>query len=154
MSAKLIEKSDSNILLQLFRNIKNLPELKFGEIYEFYLWRSGDAEYIFKAKVVSYDNGRVIIDTPSEFTRGKEVRRPYIDVSIPCELYLPEELKVEGESYESITGIIHKLNEYEVVIRLAQKLDYRINYILNFKLDEFKVNTSIHLMSDKTITEG
>lgn len=154
---KLVEKGASQITLQLFRNIKNLPEIKTEGIYEFFLWRSGDAEYIFKAKVLlfDFDEGRIIIEMPSEFMRGKEVRRPYIDVFIASTLSIPEELKIsDDEQTEEIPCTILKLNEHELVFRLAQKLDYRINYILDFKINEFKVGISIQLIADKTITEG
>jgi hypothetical protein len=152
---KLIEKNDSQMTLQLFRDIKYLPEIEIDAVYEFFLWRAGDAEYLFKAKAVSHENGRVVIEMPSEFTRGKEVRRPYIDVFIACTLSLPGELKTDvDEETESITGTVIKLNEHELVIRLEQKLDYLIKYIVNFKIDEFKVSTSVQLIADKTISEG
>ena len=151
---KLVEKGASKMTLRLFRNFKNLPEIEIDGIYDFFFWRSGDAEYIFKTKIISYNDDRVVIDMPSEFTRGKEVRRPYIDVLIACVFSLPEELKSVDEHTETISGAILKLNEHELVIRLAQKLDYRIIYTLNFKIDEFKVNATIQLIADKTITEG
>jgi hypothetical protein len=151
---KLIEKEASQMTLQLFRNIKDLPKIEIDGMYDFYFWRSGDAEYIFKAKVLSYENGRVVIEMPLEFTRGKEVRRPYIDVFIQCILSLPAELNKSEEETETIPGTIVKLNEHELVMRLVQKLDYLINYNLNFKIDEFIVNTSIQLIADKTVIEG
>jgi hypothetical protein len=152
---KLIEKSDSQMMLQLFRNIKQLPELEMDDIYEFFLWRSGDAEYIFKAKILSYSNDRIVINMPSEFTRGKEVRRPYIDVFIVCTLSPPGDLKPDNdEQTEPVPGTVIKLNEHELVIRLGVKLDYLIQYVVNFKIDEFKVSTSVQLIADKTISEG
>jgi len=152
---KLVEKSNDRMALQLFRNIKYLPEIENDALFEFFFWRSGDAEYIFKAKMLSYDNGRVVIEIPAEFTRGKEVRRPYIDVFVECSLSLPDESKTDTEEEkEPVPATIVKLNEYEFVIRLGQKLDYLINYLVNFKIEDFKVSTPIQLISDKTISEG
>ncbi len=152
---KLIEKNDSKIILQLFRHTRHLQEIEIDSTYDFFLWRSGDAEYMFRAKLLSYDDSRVVIEMPAEFTRGKEVRRPYIDVFVECTLSIPEELKTgSDEATGQIPATIVKLNENEFVIRLSQKLDYRIKYAVDFKIEDFKVNAPVQLMADKTISEG
>ncbi len=151
---KLIKNGDPEMEIELFRNPKELPGFEINSSYDFYLWRSGDAEYIFSSTVLSYDEGQLIIKTPAEFTRGKEVRRPYVDVIIPAAIIISDELYRNPEAPEPIQATVLKFNEHEIVLRQQEKLDYRYKYRLDFKLDEFNVDAIVNVIADKTITEG
>ncbi|MFH0974529.1 MAG: hypothetical protein V1874_01960 [Spirochaetota bacterium] len=151
---KLIEKTDSQMKLQLFREWKRMSRVETGKAYNFFLWRSGDAEYIFTSNVLLIEENFVSITMPSEFIRGKEVRRPYIEVFIPCTLILPDESVKAADEQKVIEGSILKLNENELVLRCSYKLNYNYVYALDFVIDEFNMNTFVSLIADKTITEG
>jgi hypothetical protein len=152
---KLIEKMDTQMTLMLFRDPKELPQIKTNSIYNFFFWRSGDAEYIFASTVLSYNEGHIIISMPSEFTRGNEVRRPYVDVIIPCTILLTDASYHSTElEPEPISATILKLNEHEIVLRGEQKLDFRYTYRLDFEIDEFKVDRLVSIIAVKIITEG
>jgi len=153
---KLLHNEDTKMTLQVFRSHSVLPEIAIGAGYNFYFWRAGDAEYIFNSEVILYELGQVTIKTPSEFTRGKEVRRPYIDVLLQCSLILTDPLyrSTEVEEPKPIPSTILKINEHEVVMRQPEKLDFRYNYTLIFEIDEFKVKTLVKVIADKTIVEG
>lgn len=153
---KLVRNEETTMTLQVFRSHSILPEIEIGENYNFYFWRAGDAEYIFNSKVILYELRQVTIKTPSEFTRGKEVRRPYIDVLLQCSLVLTDPLYHTtglGEP-EPIASTILKMNEHEVVMRQTEKLDFKYSYTINFEIDEFKVKAIVNVIADKTIVEG
>lgn len=153
---KLLHNDDAKMNLQVFRSRSELPEIKVGETYNFYFWRAGDAEYIFNSEVILYELGQVTIKTPSEFTRGKEVRRPYVDVLLQCSLIVTDPLYHSAtlEEPKSIPSTILKMNEHEVVMRQTEKLDFKYNYTINFEIDEFKVIAIVKVIADKTIVEG
>ncbi|MDY6970304.1 MAG: hypothetical protein SVR08_16850, partial [Spirochaetota bacterium] len=81
---KLAEKDDSNFSIQLFRNPKELYILKKDIPVKVYFFRPGDAEYTFNTIITNIDEQIIDIAIPEDFTRGKEVRHPNIDVIIKC----------------------------------------------------------------------
>jgi hypothetical protein len=151
---KLVRNQGTEMKLKLFRNSREVPHIEINSNYNFYLWRSGDAEYIFSTIALSYDEGFFTIQTPDEFSRGKEVRRPYVDVIIPGTIVVSDELYHASEEPEKMQITILKFNEHEIVLRMEQKLDYRYKYKLDFQMDEFKIDALVNVIADKTISEG
>lgn len=151
---RVLERDEKSISLKIFGN----PDLLLESIempIKVYLWRKGDAEYTFNSKIINIENDLLYIELPEEFTRGEEVRHPYVDTIIPCTV---SNLLSQGETgarveSEKINGTIYKLNEFESVLRLSSKLDYEKNYSLEFELSDFKMNISSKVISDRTITE-
>jgi hypothetical protein len=150
---KLELNGEKEMTLQLFRRLEDLPKLEVDQDYNFFLWRSGDAEYVFTSKLISFAGDAVIVAMPTGFTRGKEVRRPYVDVILPCTLTVSDP-SYKGANSEAVAATVLKLNENEAVLRHSAKLDYRFAYSLAFTLEDFKVSALVRVMADKTITEG
>lgn len=92
---------------------------------------------------------------PDTVVRGKEVRHPYIEVMLPCRLIpVKDGLPIaEQEKHKDVYGNIFKINENETVIRLNQSIDYKLNYIINFEISDFKMGITSKVIADKTIHE-
>jgi hypothetical protein len=152
---RLMAKSDAGLQLKLFRSGTDLPPLEIGSTYSFFLWRSGDAEYVFEAPVLTAENDKITVAMPDELRRGKEVRRPFVDVMLPCTLEVAEEPKEDGNGNpETIFASILKINDNEAVLRHAERLDYRRDYTLAFTLEDFKISTTVKVISDMTVKVG
>lgn len=151
---KLINKEENSITLQLFRHPRNLQNLA-GKPIKGYIWRTGDAEYTFDAQIISNDTQFLNIVMPDTVVRGKEVRHPYIEVMLPCRLIpVKDGLPIaEQEKHKDVYGNIFKINENETVIRLNQSIDYKLNYIINFEISDFKMGITSKVIADKTIHE-
>jgi hypothetical protein len=151
---RVLEKDEKSISLKIFGSPDLLQE-SIDEPIKVYLWRKGDAEYTFDSKIINIENEMIYIELPEKFTRGEEVRHPYVDTIIPCtvsNLLSQGETERKDES-EKTNGTIYKLNEFESVLRLSSKLDYEKSYALEFELSDFKMNISSKVISDRTITE-
>lgn len=153
-----------------------------------HLWRSGDAEYSFKSKVQKIDRMIAELSVPSEFTRGKEVFHPYVNVFIPCNIMIKQDeqqkkeaVKLTAEEQEEmdrnaavdkilaeeaakkgvkelavevkpdLTGDIVKINENEAVIRFENRIDFRMDYIIDFDMEDFHYKITANPVSDKII---
>ncbi len=150
---RVIGNKDKMLSVKLFRNPGEYRDFA-GKPIRVYLWRKGDAEYTFDTAIATVENKLIGIPLPDVFTRGEEERHPYIDTIISC---IITELKAEeeaglGEAVQ-INGTIYKMNEFEAIVRVAEKLDYEKSYSLQFELSEFKINITSKVISDRTITE-
>ena len=155
---KILGREEGAFRLQLFRSPKSAVKAETGNPVTVFLWRAGDAEYSFKSKILSIGSTSVDLEAPTEFTRGKEVRRPYVDVIIPCTLseHTPageEEQKAAAKEPVESNAIIYKLHEDELVLRISSRLDYRKTYTVGFILSEFKIRIAAILISDRTLHE-
>lgn len=154
--AKVISVSEDTISLQLFRK-EGIPAILHGKA-SLYIWRTGDAEYSTEVTVNEISGNMITIGYSDTLTRGKEVRLPYLDVMIPCQLTIEtpvinsEEVKdASGET--TIAGMIYRLNENEAVVRLAAKIDYGKNYTLSFIIDDFHIKFICKILTEKSILE-
>ncbi len=127
-----------------------------GKNVDLYFWRAGDAEYNASVKVVRFKDREIEVAIPESYTRGKEVRLPYVDVMVPCTIRkeTPEsQPEKEEEKGGSIGGAIYKINENEAVVKLPEKIDYRGLYTLSFTISDFNVKITTKVIADRTIQE-
>lgn len=156
---KIISHTEKTFEIQLFRNAKNLRHLTKDITVKVFLWRLGDAEYFFESKITGIENNIVKIEIPEAFTRGKEFRHPYVEVLIEANLKEIKQVKAEegtvagAEENPPIPCTIFKLNDYEAVARLNQKLDYNLQYLLEFAFDDFKFTINTHILSNRTVED-
>ncbi len=145
------------LTLGTFRSARdiNAPE---GTDADAFVWRGGDAEYSFKTVVLSFTNNSISIRLPEEFNRGKEVRHPFIDTIIPCTIAPAAPVKAETSSSSkndnsSLSAVIHKIHQDELIVRTSKKLDYRLTYNISFILSDFKMRINAIVIADRTIQE-
>jgi hypothetical protein len=156
---KLITQAEKTYEIQLFRNAKNLRHLTKEIAVKVFLWRVGDAEYIFESKIAGIEDNIVMIEIPEAFTRGKEFRHPYVEVLVEANLKEIKQVKAEegtdagAEENPPIPCTIFKLNDYEAVARLNQKLDYNLQYQLEFAFDDFNFKIKTHILSNRTVED-
>ncbi len=149
---KILSISNNGITLKLFRSPKELQALVEPQPVKFYIWRVGDAEYTFDTMTEELEGNLLTVIIPESFTRDKEFRHPYLDVIIPCTVKInaggtKEEIKEEN-------GTVFKINDYEAVVRLGDKMDYKEQYALSFAINEFKFDILTQIISSRTIAEG
>jgi hypothetical protein len=146
---------DADMDVTIFRK-EGLPPGLLGKPVTVNLWRTGDADYSFSSGIISASGGSLSLKMPESFTRGKEVRHPYVDVMIPCSL---ETIGAAGSADEKpgddekLGGTVYKINENEAVVKLSRKIDYREDYVLSFVITDFNIRLTSKLMADKTISE-
>ncbi|MFC1670328.1 hypothetical protein ACFL20_08030 [Spirochaetota bacterium] len=148
---KIIGKDSNDMDIHLFRNPKKLDKFEEEKQVKVHIWRSGDGEYSFKSKTIGIDNNILKIVTPKEFEREKEFRRPYVDAIIPA-VIIDTTDGPENES-SAVNGTINKLNDYEMIIRLEEGLDYRKRYFVKFEMYKFKMIVTAKVLSNKIIKE-
>ena len=146
--------NDTGIFIQIFRKIAQIQHIVNKDL-KAYLWRSGDAEYTFKTRIINYDNNLFQLELPIEFERGKEVRLPYIEVMLPCTIMSESGSNdtPEDSNSKTIAGNIFKINESEAVVRISQSLDYKTNYYLAFEIDSFNIKINTKLLAERTFLE-
>jgi hypothetical protein len=174
---RIIGKDRKTISARIFRKSGNLRRHADNPVNA-YFWRNGDAEYSFTSKIVTIERDVIDIDASVPLVRGTEVRRPYIEVLLPCTVTDPrdEEAAVEGgEKQEkekeedqkgrgeekkgrvavedASTGTIYKLNENEIILRTIKKMDFQKEYFLNFTIADFRMKVKVRIIIDRTITE-
>lgn len=154
---KLLKKENGSFVLQVFRSPQSILKIKGGDALTVFLWRAGDAEYTFNSKLLAIGPNTVEIEVPQEFNRGKEVRHPFVDVIIPCiitELItIQDGQKDEARTPAEMNGIVYKLHEDELIMRIPRKLDYNKTYIINFTLSDFKMKITAIIIAERTIHE-
>lgn len=154
---KITQIEPGQLTLATFRSARdiNIPE---GTDANAFVWRAGDAEYSFKTSVLSVAVNSLCIRLPEEFNRGKEVRHPYIDTIIPCTISPavaahPEASKTPKTDNSSLSAVIHKIHQDELIVRTSRKLDYRQTYNIGFILSDFKMRITAIVIADRTIQE-
>jgi c-di-GMP-binding flagellar brake protein YcgR len=137
--------------IKLFRAKKELQSLAETSRIKVYIWRVGDAEYTFNTESIQLSDNILTIKLPREFTRDQEFRHPYLDVIIPCKVTRVRDNPVEEA--ETVQGTIYKINDYESVIRLAEKQDYNHHYTLEFTINDFNFSIISKIIANRTILE-
>jgi hypothetical protein len=149
---KIISKNIKSLTISLFRNAKNLSEISVETPIDVYIWRVGDAEYSFSTTTMNLTKNILAIKLPDKFLREREFRHPYITVILPCTISKLELGIIEER--EEINGSLYKINDFEAVIRISKKLEYKMTYQIKFTLDEFNFLIDSKLISNKTMEEG
>ncbi|MCP4137575.1 MAG: hypothetical protein GY754_41795 [bacterium] len=144
--------NEKGIILRLFRNPRRLQSLTGENPVKVFLWRSGDAEYSFITNTKKLENKLLTIEIPEEFSREREVRHPYCDLIVPASVLNAD--PGPAEEAEEISGTLYKINDFEVVVRVTEKLDYRHLYFIKFELMEFQFEIISKIIANKTIEEG
>ncbi len=155
--AKVLSTDDATISLQLFRKEGIPASLTLGKV-SLYIWRTGDAEYRTEVTVKEISGNIITCAYSDPLARGKEVRLPYLDVMIPCQLTLEapasnRDKEEEAPIQTTIAGMIYRINENEAVVRLAAKIDYGNTYPLSFTIDDFHIKFICKILAEKSIQE-
>ncbi len=153
--AKLSGKEGNTLRLTLF-GMADAAEIA-GKQASFYFFRAGDAEYRFES-IISPAEGQIVsTPIPETFTRGTDVRHPYVETDIPCLMTVqplrnpasavePAEEQHE-EQIETIGASVTRLNEHEVVVRFARPLAFNRHYTIELEINEFKIRSELRMMS-------
>jgi hypothetical protein len=175
---RIISRNNKNLFLKIFGSPGGIDAVLDNVKITFHIFRMGDAEYEFVSSVTGHDGSTLNVLIPLEIVRRGETRHPYIDVIIPAQI-MPEtvqsEKKVSGMPAEAATirekadsgverdemggennddmlsCLIYKINNYEAVLRLPQKLDFNTRYILEFTALEFHFKILTKIIASKTV---
>jgi hypothetical protein len=176
---KIISRDDSHLFITIFGNPRDLADVPGGHSVAFRIFRVGDADYEFISTIEGLDKTVLKVKMPDELVMREETRHPYIDVIIPAQITreetipkdngaaekegagqvqaegkVPEEEAVAAEDLNfELPCTIYKINDYEAVLRVTQKLDYRYRHILEFKVMDFTIKIITRLMATKTVVE-
>ena len=149
---KIVSRDGKHLYLKIFATPVEIREIAVGSNILINMFRVGDADYRFAARIAGQDGNTISISLPGSLERGEESRHPYIDVIIQASLTLSD--SVEGIEDEHINCTIYKINEYEAVLRTNQKLDFKKDYMLEFVENEFNFKILTKILTGKTIEEG
>lgn len=177
---KIISRDARTLIISIFGNAGDLAAIPIKQEVTFHVYRVGDAEYEFVSAVQGHQGAALKVDIPQEIVMREEVRHPYVDVIIPAILFReqkaspqqqrvviegektehdekvglpPDEAMVVDETEEKITCTMYKLNDYEAVVRVSKKLDYRFRYYLDFQIIDFNVRALVRIIATKTVEE-
>ena len=178
---KIISQDDANLFVNIFGNAGDLATVPDKKPVIFHIFRVGDAEYEFISPIDGWDGTTLKVKIPDEVVMREEARHPYIDVIIPAQISREEvtpkgkeaamakeiagnnesEEKTPDEQAMNVEDVkeempctVYKINDYEAVLRLPQKLDYKFRYILEFKAMDFNIQTITRIIATKTVEEG
>jgi c-di-GMP-binding flagellar brake protein YcgR len=179
---KIISQDATTIAIRIFGNPADLVAVSEKKTVTFHIFRVGDAEYEFTSIIQSHEGGVLKVGVPQELIKGEEVRHPYIDVIIPAiisreqkssrvledivgenktekdnaKVGLPadEGMIVDEIEEEKLPCTMYKLNDYEAVVRLSQKLDFNYRYLLDFQLMDFNIRALVRIIATKTVEEA
>ncbi len=153
MFAKVAGKEGQSLRLEGFGTAD--PALIAGKQASFYFFRAGDAEYRFESIISSVEGQVISTPVPETFTRGTDVRHPYVETDIPCLITVrplrnpasAAEPAEQEEEPETIGASIMRLNEHEVVVRFARPLAFNMHYTVEFEINDFKIRSEVRMMS-------
>ena len=178
---KIISRDDTNLFITIFGNAGDLADIPEKKSVTFHIFRVGDAEYEFISPIDGWDGTTLKVKIPDEVVMREEARHPYIDVIIPAQISREEVAPKEKEAAvangiteknkseektpdeqamivedmkEEMPCTVYKINDYEAVLRLSQKLDYKSRYILEFKAMDFNIQIITRIIATKTVEEG
>ncbi len=179
---KIISRDAATMNIKIFGNLGDLAAIPEKKPVTFHVFRVGDADYDFTSPVYGREGTALKVGLPGEVVKREESRHPYIDVILPAlisrEKKMPKEKEIreleqiiekseekiespEDEGLiideiedEKLPCTIYKLNDYEAVLRLSQKLDFNYRYILNFQVMEFNFMAYVRIIATKTVEEG
>ena len=176
---KIISRDNAHLFITIFGNPGDLADMPKGESVSFHVFRVGDAEYEFVSAIESWDKTLLKVKMPDGLVMREEARHPYIDVIIPAQITREEVIPKEKEEAEKETAeseqsegmipdeesitveeltqempcTIYKINDYEAVLRVTHKLDYRFRYIIELNVMDFNVRIITRLIATKTVVE-
>ena len=149
---KIVTRTADSLSIKLFRIQKELKGLGFEQQVTAYIWRIGDAEYIFTSKTMGLNNNILTISMPESFTRDKEFRHPFLETIIPITIRKADPGPLDEQ--EEVPGTLFKINDFEAVIRAGSRFDYNHSYIISFDAMDFKFIITARIIANKTIEEG
>lgn len=178
---KIISRDARTLTILIFGNTGDLAAIPVKHEVTFHVYRVGDAEYEFVSAVQGHQGATLKVDIPHEIVMREEVRHPYVDVIIPAILFReqkaspqqqrvvaegekadddetaglpPDEAMVVDGAEEKLSCTMYKLNDYESVVRVSKKLDYRYRYYLDFQVMDFNVRALVRIIATKTVEEA
>jgi hypothetical protein len=179
---KIISRNDKQFHLKIFGSPGDLSSVSEGKETAFHIFRLGDAAYEFVAPIKGRDGAALIVDLPGEIVRGEETRHPYIDVIIPAhiskieagapgsdvaeeqgaaardtekvELTEEDGMMADAVKQDKMPCTIYKINDFEAVLRLQEKIDFNFRYILEFMAMDFHFRIVSKIIATKTVEEG
>ncbi len=179
---KIIAMNEKEFRLKIFGNPAALAAMAGGSPVTFQIFRLGDAEYEFVSRVIGHEGAELRVAVPAELVRREETRHPYVDVIIPArisrnETQAPETgVKENAEGGEPPAGdaglseeegmladeirpeifscTIYKINDFEAVLRLQERLDFNYRYLLEFMAMDFQFKIIVKVIATKTVEEG
>ncbi|MFW5808596.1 MAG: hypothetical protein ACOC2H_03080 [Spirochaetota bacterium] len=150
---KIISNEADIISLELFRKPADIRSLSPDTVIHCFFWRPGDAEYYFDSRIRDTSEQTFHIARPESFTRGQEVRLPYINVIIPCTLIFAQENDQQETEQKQIEMTIYKLSEQEIIIRSSKELAYSNEYTIEFTISDFTIQSPAIVISDNTVVD-
>ncbi|HOT45944.1 MAG TPA: hypothetical protein PLM53_15205 [Spirochaetota bacterium] len=179
---KIVSRNAATMQIRIFGNAADLAAVPEKQPVTFHIFRVGDAEYDFTSPVHGREGTALKVGLPEEVVKREESRHPYIDVILPAlisrEKNIPKEKElreideiiekgeaktklsedegmiVDESAEEKLPCTIYKLNDYEAVVRLPQKLDFNYRYILDFQAMDFNFRIYVRIIATKTVEEG
>jgi hypothetical protein len=180
---KIVSRDNRSLYLTIFGRPADLAGVPLKKPVTFMIFRVGDAEYEFVSPITGRSGATLYVDVPSHLMRKEESRHPYIDVIIPAQLskiMVPvkekelveleeiierdevkkeEDIIEEGAMVVDETGdrqecTVYKINDYEAVIRIAEKLDFSSMYYLEFTVMDFAFKIISQIIATKSVEES
>ncbi|MBP7735015.1 MAG: hypothetical protein KA369_03490 [Spirochaetes bacterium] len=179
---KITSRDAANLIIRIFGNPGDIGAVPDDKPVTFHVFRVGDAEYDFTSAIRGREGTAIKVGLPSEIVKREESRHPYIDVIVPAlisreetapkekelreldaiieknegkaELSEEEGMIIDEAQEEKLPCTIYKLNDYEAVIRLPQKLDFNSRYMLDFQAMDFNFRIFVRIIASKTVDEG
>ncbi len=148
---KVTGKTGTEISIRIYEPRKKLQPLSGGIRIDVFMIRIGDAEYSFTTQTKSLEKNILTIGMPADYVKEKEFRHPYIDIILPCSIRT-EETGAESRT-DILNGTIFKINEYEAVVRVQNKLNYRKKYFLDFEIEGYKTDILTQILANRTVEE-
>jgi hypothetical protein len=181
---KIVSRDTKSLYLAIFGRPGDLAGLPLKKPVSFQIFRVGDAEYEFVSIITGRSGATLYVDIPSHLTRKEETRHPYIDVIIPAhiskiivpikdkelveleeiiereeqpkkeDVFEEEAMAVDDITEEKMECTIYKINDFEAVVRIADKLDFANMYYLEFTAMDFAFKIITQIIATKNVEES
>lgn len=150
--ARIIDRTRSSFTLRLLCAAAEARGLAGAKEVTVQLWRMGDAEYEFTAPVTGLTLDQLVIGIPGEFKRGDSDHHPLLDIVLP--VVITQSDLPPDEPQEKQAGTAFKINEFELYVRLASKLDFQRRYTAEFVLEDFNFRAICRVLTTRAVEEG
>jgi hypothetical protein len=181
---KINSRDNRSLYLTIFGRPADLIGIPLKKSVLFQIFRVGDAEYEFSSLITGREGATLYVEIPAELARKEESRHPYVDVIIPAllskiitplkdkeleeldeiierdeqgkkeELPAVEALVVDESMGDQMECTVYKINDYEAVVRIPEKLDFSSPYYLEFTVMDFSFKIVSQIIATKTVEEG
>jgi len=181
---KIASRDNKSLYLTIFGRPADLAGIPLKKPVSFQIFRVGDAEYEFTSSITGREGATLHVDVPAGLDRKEESRHPYIDVIIPAQLSKiltplkdkeleeleeiierdeqgekdilsdEEAMVVDDTTEDRMDCTVYKINDYEAVVRIPEKLDFSSLYYLEFTAMDFAFKIVSQIIATKTVEEG